>query len=147
VFKECVEVGGNMIPALPCRSDCERRKAKWDGCMAEIEKDADVKANFDAQMLAVMDNIALVSVAVWGHFLPMGSDGKRSPFQFLECDAVGGDVDKIADADSALAFIHGQVPYISPKSPSAIISACKYASAGFVPHGIFDVRVSDRNFR
>ncbi len=37
------------------RSECEKRKAIWDACVAEIKLDPGLKKDFDAQMLAVMD--------------------------------------------------------------------------------------------
>ena len=37
------------------RSECEKRKAIWDACVAEIEQDPGQKKDFDTQMLAVMD--------------------------------------------------------------------------------------------
>ncbi len=39
------------------RSECEKRKAIWDACVAEIKQDLSLKKNFDAQMLAVIDGI------------------------------------------------------------------------------------------
>jgi hypothetical protein len=37
------------------RSECEKRKAIWDACVAEINEDPDLKENFDAQMLAAVN--------------------------------------------------------------------------------------------
>jgi hypothetical protein len=39
------------------RSECEKRKAIWDACVAEMEEDPAQKKDFDAQMLALMDTI------------------------------------------------------------------------------------------
>ncbi len=39
------------------RSECERRKAIWDTCVAEIAQDPDQKKDFDTQMLAVMEQM------------------------------------------------------------------------------------------
>jgi hypothetical protein len=37
------------------RSECEKRKAIWDACVADIKQDPGLKKDFDTQMLAVMD--------------------------------------------------------------------------------------------
>jgi hypothetical protein len=37
------------------RSECEKRKAIWDACVAEIKQDSGQTKDFDSQMLAVMD--------------------------------------------------------------------------------------------
>jgi hypothetical protein len=39
------------------RSECYKRKAIWDACVAEIKQDPVLKKDFDTQMLAVMDQI------------------------------------------------------------------------------------------
>ncbi len=39
------------------RSECEKRKAIWDACVAEIEQDPGQKKYFDQQMRAVMDQM------------------------------------------------------------------------------------------
>jgi hypothetical protein len=39
------------------RSECEKRKAIWDVCVAEINQNPDLKKDFDMQMLAVVDGI------------------------------------------------------------------------------------------
>ena len=39
------------------RSECEKRKAIWDGCVAEIKQDPGQKKDFDTQMLALMDTM------------------------------------------------------------------------------------------
>ncbi len=39
------------------RSECEKRKAVWDSCVAEIQADANLKATFDIQMIAAMDQV------------------------------------------------------------------------------------------
>ncbi len=39
------------------RIECEKRKAIWDACVAEIKQDPDQKKDFDTQMLAVMDQM------------------------------------------------------------------------------------------
>ena len=95
VFKECVEMEGRMIPALPCRSECESRKTVWDQCVADIHKDAAAKKDFDTQMLAVADTLALGVLAVWQTAFPTGSNGERSPFDFLECDTIETLMDQV----------------------------------------------------
>jgi hypothetical protein len=86
VYKECAEVDGTFVPALlwsvhlldflciyykrsllvvffvpvgsfGSRSECEKRKAIWDTCVAEINQDPGQKKAFDTQMLAVMDTL------------------------------------------------------------------------------------------
>ncbi len=39
------------------RSECEKRKAIWDACVAEIKQDPGRKEGFDTQMLALMDTV------------------------------------------------------------------------------------------
>jgi hypothetical protein len=39
------------------RSECEKRKAIWDACVADINQDPGQKEDFDTQMLAVMDQL------------------------------------------------------------------------------------------
>ena len=39
------------------RSECEKRKAIWDACVAEIKQDPGRKKDFDTQMLAAMDTV------------------------------------------------------------------------------------------
>jgi hypothetical protein len=39
------------------RSDCEKRKAIWDACVAQINQDPDLKKDFDTRMLAVADKL------------------------------------------------------------------------------------------
>jgi hypothetical protein len=47
-----------LLCGLFCsRSECEKRKAIWDACVAEIKQDPDETKDFDTQMLAVMDQM------------------------------------------------------------------------------------------
>ncbi len=39
------------------RSECEKRKAIWDACVAEIKEDPGQTKDFDTQMLAIMDSM------------------------------------------------------------------------------------------
>jgi hypothetical protein len=39
------------------QSECEKRKAIWDACVAEIKQDPDQKKDFDRQILAAMDQM------------------------------------------------------------------------------------------
>jgi hypothetical protein len=39
------------------RSECEKGKAIWDACVAEIKQDPGQTKHFDTQMLAVMDQM------------------------------------------------------------------------------------------
>jgi hypothetical protein len=39
------------------RSECEKRKAIWDACVAEINQDPGLKKDFDEQMLAAMNGM------------------------------------------------------------------------------------------
>ncbi len=49
----------SFFPAGPfcSRSECEKRKAIWDTCVAEINQDPGQKIEFDKQMLAAMDGM------------------------------------------------------------------------------------------
>jgi hypothetical protein len=47
-----------LLCGLFCsRSECEKRKAIWDSCVAEIKQDPDQTKDFDTQMLAVMEQM------------------------------------------------------------------------------------------
>ncbi len=46
-----------MEPFFCSRSECEKRKALWDACVAEINQDPGQKKDFDTQMLAAMDGM------------------------------------------------------------------------------------------
>jgi hypothetical protein len=46
-FKECQKVDDDWFPSLMCRSECERRNAIWDSCLATLEKDPEAKTAFD----------------------------------------------------------------------------------------------------
>ena len=124
------------------RSECEKRKAIWDACVAEIKQDPSQKKDFDTQMLEVMDQIGqytlnqLIHVDLFDPMLPSlhilsngsklffrtslpsGPSGERTPFRFLECDVQGGDASQIKDADAALAWMFSQLPFVAtnPKS-------------------------------
>ncbi len=162
-YKECAKVNdGSYLPSLPwyvwifiivarififcfqfdfSQSECEKRKAIWDSCVAEIQADANLKATFDIQMIAAMDQVGRLdsphiaerkycfaksvfwllivpsgtgSNFIFGTDLPVGPTGVRSPFKFLECDAQGGD-NTFEEADTAIAFILGQLPFYSVK--------------------------------
>jgi hypothetical protein len=39
------------------RSECEKRKAIWDACVAKVKEDPGQKKDFDTQMLAVMNQM------------------------------------------------------------------------------------------
>jgi hypothetical protein len=45
------------VESFCSRSECEKRKAIWDACVAEIDQDPGQKKAFDTQMLAVMNTI------------------------------------------------------------------------------------------
>jgi hypothetical protein len=44
-----------LVGSFCSRSECEKRKAIWDACVAEINQDPRQKKDFDTQMLVVMD--------------------------------------------------------------------------------------------
>ncbi len=54
---------------------------------------------------------------VWGTSLPSGT-----PYRFLECDVQGGDANLIKDADTVLAWLFSQLPFVSKKNPTAVVS-------------------------
>jgi hypothetical protein len=43
------------VGSLCSRSECDKRKAIWDACVAGIKQDPVQQKGFDTQMLAVMD--------------------------------------------------------------------------------------------
>jgi hypothetical protein len=49
----------DLFPLGSCcsRSECEKRKAIWDACIAEIAQDPGQKKDFDTQMLAVVEQM------------------------------------------------------------------------------------------
>ena len=49
----------SFFPAVPycSRSECEKRKAIWDACVADINQDPGQKKDFDTQMLAAMNQM------------------------------------------------------------------------------------------
>ncbi len=47
------------------RSECEKRKAIWDACVAEIKQDPGQKNDFDSQMLAVMNTTGQYTQTDW----------------------------------------------------------------------------------
>ncbi len=51
----CNENKNRTCSFCESRSKCEKRKAIWDACVAEIKEDPDEKKEFDVQMLAAMD--------------------------------------------------------------------------------------------
>ncbi len=59
---------------------------------------------------------------MYGNLLETGTSGERTPFQFVECDAQGGDLDQIEKADSVLAFILGQLPFLPNNNPNLVIA-------------------------
>ena len=58
-------------PSVFSRSECDKRKIIWDDCVAQIQTDADLKVNFDTQMIAAMDQVGWFcspySGSSWGH--------------------------------------------------------------------------------
>ena len=57
--------------------------------------------------------VALGASFIFGTALPMGPSGERNPFRFLECDVQGGNGNQIEDADTAIAFMLGQLPFLA----------------------------------
>jgi hypothetical protein len=55
-FKECQQVEDSstgeaiFLPALLCRSECERHWKIWNSCLAALKTDTDAKRHFDFQM-------------------------------------------------------------------------------------------------
>jgi hypothetical protein len=117
-FKECLQVENpafttgtiTSLPGLLCRSECERHKAIWDECVAEIEKDPTATRLFNDGMQALSDTMGYGFPVVFAVEIPVGEDGSNSPFRMLDCDATGGDIDGILPEDSAFAFMLGQYP-------------------------------------
>jgi hypothetical protein len=57
-------------------------------------------------------SLAMGANIVWGTSLPSGPSGERNPFRFLECDVQGGDANQIQGADTALAWMFSQLPFV-----------------------------------
>jgi hypothetical protein len=49
--------------SLCSRSDCEKRRAIWNACVAELKQDPGLKKDFDAHMLSVTETIGQYSYA------------------------------------------------------------------------------------
>jgi hypothetical protein len=45
------------VGSFSSRSECEKRKALWDACVAETKQDLGRMNNFDTQMLALMNTV------------------------------------------------------------------------------------------
>jgi hypothetical protein len=64
------------VVSICSRSECKKRKAIWDACVAEIKQDPGQKKDFDTQMLAVMDTAGqytqnrLIHVVLFDRLLP-----------------------------------------------------------------------------
>ncbi len=54
--------------------------------------------------------------------MPTGLSGERTPFRFLECDVQGGDANQIKGADTALAYLSSQLPFVPANHPNWIVS-------------------------
>ena len=67
-------------------------------------------------------SLALGANIVWETSLLSGPNGERTPFRFLECDVQGGDASKIQGADTALAWMFSQLPFVSGRNPDMIVS-------------------------
>jgi hypothetical protein len=61
-------------------------------------------------------------LTIFNAYLPTGPSGERSPFQFMECDVQGGDVEQIEGADTAKAFIQGAYPLVDGRDPNLVFS-------------------------
>ena len=101
--------------------------------MTEINEDPDLKEDFDAQRLKAMEllgqfrlpklmnpynvmavpfvctSVASAALIFFETVLPSSPSGERNPFQFLECDVRGGDVDQIKGADAVNAWVQSMV--------------------------------------
>jgi hypothetical protein len=67
-------------------------------------------------------SLALGTLFVWGTSLPLGPNGERNPYRFLECNVQGGDANQIQGADAVLAWLFSQLPFVSGYNPNAIVS-------------------------
>jgi hypothetical protein len=78
MFRECGQVenafaGENLwLPALMCRSECDKHAQIWEGCLREMERDVDLLTAFDDQTSTMMSNI-YGGVLLGGTVLPDGS--------------------------------------------------------------------------
>jgi hypothetical protein len=122
--------------------------------VAEINEDPDEKKEFDVQMLAMMDLVGQLSLPkrisppfflqqlrcislatavlfFYKTHLPTDLSAEWSPFQFLNCDVRGGDVDEIEGADTTKAFVQGQYPLVDGRDPNFVFSVSwpKYMEA------------------
>lgn len=107
----CLGVANVMFPSLLCKSECERHKAMWDECYANIQKDTAEKELFQSNMEAMSKLMADFYEDLTGKELPTGPDGFRSPFSLIDCDAKGGmAADEIPNEEAAASWILGRYP-------------------------------------
>jgi hypothetical protein len=87
-----------------CRGQCEKQRAIWNECVAEIAMDSDEKAKFDVQM-ADLSKMAMGTNVYLGQALPTSEPW--NPFTFPDCDMVaaktGAEI-AVADAPNHLYF-------------------------------------------
>jgi hypothetical protein len=120
-FRECKEVedltagGGTVwLPALQCRSECERRLGIWDQCVSEIGTDSEGKARFEQAMQNLVEAVATIfvhSAMPWfvqrDALFPSGTSW--SSFRPQQCDVNGGINEDIANEDRPSALILGRM--------------------------------------
>jgi hypothetical protein len=118
-FRECKQVQDQsssssnqiILPSIMCRHECERHFEMWNTCLLDLQLDSAAEANFHAIMKYGADQgIPLIASTLFGHILPPGPDGIHKTMKPLECNATGGDLEKIDDADTSSAWLFGQYP-------------------------------------
>jgi hypothetical protein len=118
-FKQCsqvtdIETGENVyLPALMCQENCEEYRSVWDECVAAIEEDSEVLANFQAQRALLVDQMGTIINEDLRDFdpIPLGP-GEWNSFEPLQCDVSGGKPQDILPVNSVSAFFFGQYPAV-----------------------------------
>ena len=118
-FKQCsqvtdIETGENVyLPALMCQENCEEYRSVWDECVAAIEEDSEVLANFQAQRALLVDQMGTIINEDLRDFdpIPLGP-GEWNSFEPLQCDVSGGKAQDISPENSVSAFFFGQYPAV-----------------------------------
>ncbi len=154
------------------RSECEKRKAIWNACVAEIKQDPGLKKDFDAQMLAVIDTMGqythrLIHAVLFDRLLPslhirstgskyrlgdhllaIGSIGREDAFPIFGMRCARRWCDSNSRCRCSLSMDVFAASFCIGNKPNrdcVAFLAYKYGSAGPVSFDIIDVHAPNGN--